>query len=151
MKKSELRKLVSEEIKKLTEADAIDTITMDVPLFIRMLEYAKEDAKTDMDLHDATARALNLSKQSDTLTMDNYDSIVGKPKTSIKESLWPLSKLADSFVFKLHDELKKQFPKYTFWGKGYDLYMDDHKILTINGDTSSINSIVDTIKKITRP
>jgi hypothetical protein len=28
-----------------------DTITVDVPLFIRLLEYAREDAKTDMDLH----------------------------------------------------------------------------------------------------
>jgi hypothetical protein len=29
-----------------------DIIKVDVPLFIRLLEYAREDAQTDMDLHD---------------------------------------------------------------------------------------------------
>jgi hypothetical protein len=28
-----------------------DIIKLDVPLFIRLLEYAREDAKSDMDLH----------------------------------------------------------------------------------------------------
>jgi len=55
-----------------------DKITMDVPLFIRMLEYAREDAKTDMDLHDVTEKALALSTSGDTLTMADYESIAGK-------------------------------------------------------------------------
>jgi hypothetical protein len=55
-----------------------DKITMDVPLFIRMLEYAREDAKTDMDLHDVTEKALALSTSGATLTMANYESIAGK-------------------------------------------------------------------------
>lgn len=54
-----------------------DTITMDVPLFIRMLEYAREDAKTDMDLHDVTEMATSLSADGKTLTMADYDGIVG--------------------------------------------------------------------------
>lgn len=54
-----------------------DTITMDVPLFIRMLEYAREDAKTDMDLHDVTEMANSLSADGKTLTMADYDGIVG--------------------------------------------------------------------------
>ena len=36
--------------------DAIDTISMDIPLFLRMLEYAKEDAQEDVDLHDVIQR-----------------------------------------------------------------------------------------------
>ena len=32
------------------EKNPIDTITMDVPLFIRMMEFAREDAKSDLDL-----------------------------------------------------------------------------------------------------
>ena len=32
----------------INEENKPDTLTMDIPLFIRMLEYAKEDAKTDM-------------------------------------------------------------------------------------------------------
>jgi hypothetical protein len=60
------------------ETNPTDKITMDVPLFIRMLEYAREDAKTDMDLHDVTEKALALSTSGATLTMANYESIAGK-------------------------------------------------------------------------
>ena len=63
-----------------------DKITMDIPLFIRMLEYAREDAKTDMDLHDVTERAIELMKSHDWLCMDNYDSLVGGETTN--EAVW---------------------------------------------------------------
>ena len=53
-----------------------DKIILDIPLFIRLLEYAKEDAKTDVDLHTATENALALSETGKTLTMDDYDTIV---------------------------------------------------------------------------
>lgn len=53
-----------------------DIIIMDVPLFLRMLEYAKEDAETDMDLHDVTEMATTLSAEDRILTMADYDSIV---------------------------------------------------------------------------
>jgi hypothetical protein len=55
-----------------------DTISLDVPLFIRMLEYAREDAKTDMDLHNVTENALKLSTTGKTLTMADYNKIVSK-------------------------------------------------------------------------
>ena len=56
-----------------------DIIIMDVPLFIRMLEYAREDVKSDMDLHDVTEKVISLSANNKALTMKNYDDIV-KPK-----------------------------------------------------------------------
>jgi hypothetical protein len=55
-----------------------DTIKTDVPLFIRLLEYAREDAKTDMDLHNVTENIIRLSSSGKTLTMSNYDNIVKK-------------------------------------------------------------------------
>lgn len=55
-----------------------DTITVDVPLFIRLLEYAREDAKTDMDLHNVAERAISLSTEGECLGMESYDSIVGQ-------------------------------------------------------------------------
>jgi hypothetical protein len=58
------------------ETDAVDTITMDVPLFIRMLEYAKEDASADVDLHDVAENAVSLNKQQDILSMDDYDALL---------------------------------------------------------------------------
>ena len=54
-----------------------DTIKLDVPLFIRLLEYAREDAQTDMDLHDVAENIISLSASGKTLTMDDYSSIVG--------------------------------------------------------------------------
>jgi len=53
-----------------------DKLTLDIPLFIRLLEYAKEDAKTDVDLHKATENALALSETGKTLTIADYDTIV---------------------------------------------------------------------------
>ena len=53
-----------------------DKITVDVPLFIRLLEYAREDAKTDMDLHDVAEKAVAASETGKTLTMADYDGLV---------------------------------------------------------------------------
>ena len=64
----------------------VDTIMMDVPLFIRALEYAKEDAKTDMDLHSFTERAVELCRNGATLTMDNYNHLIGSKTVEPKES-----------------------------------------------------------------
>jgi hypothetical protein len=54
-----------------------DIIKMDVPLFIRMLEYAREDASTDIDLHDIAEKAIGLSSEDKVLTMADYEFIVG--------------------------------------------------------------------------
>ena len=53
-----------------------DKITLDVPLFIRLLEYAREDAKTDMDLHNVAEKAIVASETGKTLTMADYDGLV---------------------------------------------------------------------------
>jgi len=76
MKKSELRQLIREEIENLTNTNVVDTITMDVPLFIRLLEYAREDAQTDMDLHNVAENAIKLGLDGETLTMKNYNQLV---------------------------------------------------------------------------
>jgi hypothetical protein len=62
-----------------------DTITVDVPLFIRLLEYAREDAKTDMDLHNVAENIIDLSEEGEVLTMDNYNTIVGTSEEEIAE------------------------------------------------------------------
>jgi len=53
-----------------------DNVTLDIPLFIRLLEYAREDAKTDMDLHNVAEKAIAASETGKTLTMAEYDSLV---------------------------------------------------------------------------
>lgn len=61
----------------LTE-DTTDTVCMDVPFLIRVMEFAKEDAKTDQDLHFAAEKMIAASKNG-TLTMSAYDEVFGKP------------------------------------------------------------------------
>jgi hypothetical protein len=62
-----------------------DTITVDVPLFIRLLEYAREDAKTDMDLHNVAENIIDLSEEGQVLSMDDYNAIVGTNEEEIAE------------------------------------------------------------------
>jgi hypothetical protein len=69
--------LESEVKKQQRSNDPTDTVTVDIPLLIRLLEYAREDAKTDMDLHSVTEKLIAFSKEHATLTMAQYDAIVG--------------------------------------------------------------------------
>lgn len=64
---------------------SIDTLTMDIPLFLRLLEYAKEDAKTDLDLHYVTENALKCMQGKDKLTMDCYDNILPSDEQKIQQ------------------------------------------------------------------
>jgi hypothetical protein len=52
----------------------LTALHMDIPLFIRLEEYAREDAGTDMDLHKAAENAESL--KSRLLTMKDYKKIV---------------------------------------------------------------------------
>lgn len=69
----------------MVETGEPNTVTVDIPLLIRLLEYAREDAKTDMDLHNVAENMISLSVDGDTLTMTNYESIV--PQKEITDSL----------------------------------------------------------------
>ena len=63
----------------IEEENPVDMICMDVPLFIRMLEFAREDASTDMDLHDVAEKAVKLSAKGQPMTMEHYEELVAKP------------------------------------------------------------------------
>lgn len=62
--------------KPVDEKNPIDTVRMDIPLLIRVMEFAKEDAKTDMELHAAAENMIELSKKDRVLNMDDYNNIV---------------------------------------------------------------------------
>lgn len=59
------------------EMNPMDVVAMDVPLLIRMMEYAREDAKSDLDLHDVAEKVIALSSEGKTLTMSDYGAIFG--------------------------------------------------------------------------
>jgi len=54
--------------------DTTDSISLDIPLLIRVLELAREDVKDDMELHRITERLLKIRHQG-VLTMDDYNFI----------------------------------------------------------------------------
>lgn len=51
-------------------------ICLDVPLMIRLLEYAREDSSNDMDLHVLATNAIELSEDGDALTMEHYSKLI---------------------------------------------------------------------------
>lgn len=77
----------------MTQFNTSDKITVDVPLFIRLLEYAREDAKTDMDLHNVAENAIALSETGKTLTMAQYEDIVKNPQQELQERLKKLANI----------------------------------------------------------
>jgi len=87
-----------------------DYVIMDVPLFIRMLEFAREDATSDMDLHDVAEKLIKLSAQGKPVTMKSYDAVVAndeekaaKDAKALKEDDW---KQADDESDMAHSQLK---------------------------------------------
>jgi hypothetical protein len=54
--------------------DKQDSVTMNIPLLIRTLELAREDVKSDAELHHVVENLLKL-KNKKVLTMDDYDYI----------------------------------------------------------------------------
>lgn len=63
---------------KIRVSKKSDHIVMDSPLFIRSLEWAREDAKTDPQLHSFTEKALKKPRRRETLTMRDYPRLVKK-------------------------------------------------------------------------
>lgn len=66
-------KIIKTTIEEIFEHD---TISVDIPLMIRLLEYAREDAQSDLDLHIITEKMLDIGNNVNTLTMKNYNNIV---------------------------------------------------------------------------
>lgn len=78
------RPMGSDEEEKVVEKEA-DIISVDVPLFIRLLEVAREEAKDDMALHEITERVTELLGDKKILTMADYDGIVSDLKLKISK------------------------------------------------------------------
>jgi len=71
-----LEKQADRQIKE-QNGDPQDHISLDIPLFIRILELAREDIKSDPELHKMVERVITLKDQG-ILTMNDYDNIAGK-------------------------------------------------------------------------
>ena len=58
----------------------MDTIKINVPAFIRLIELAREEVKNDADIHDLAEIVTKISQQ-EVVTMDHYQTIVKYMKT----------------------------------------------------------------------
>jgi hypothetical protein len=74
-----VQEFFSKPMGEATKEDPTDIIAMDVPLFLRMLEWAKEEAAEDVDLHKVTERAIEAVKLRGLLSMDDYNDLIGEP------------------------------------------------------------------------
>lgn len=64
------------EVKEETEG--VDSVTLDIPLMIRLLEFAREDAQDDMALHQIVERMIGMKEEGQSLTMSDYKDIIGQ-------------------------------------------------------------------------
>jgi hypothetical protein len=74
-----VQEFFSKPMGEAAKEDPTDIIAMDVPLFLRMLEWAKEEAAEDVDLHKVTERAIEAVKLRGLLSMDDYNDLIGEP------------------------------------------------------------------------
>lgn len=54
-------------------------LRLNVPLMLRLLEYAREDANTDLDLHFLVENLVKINNDNSYLAMKNYPEIVEVP------------------------------------------------------------------------
>ena len=79
---------------RIEETDKKDMICMDIPLLIRVLEFTREDMKSDIQLHNMVERLINM-RDNVPLDMTHYDAIT-------------------SNLVKEETELEKKASKYDF-------------------------------------
>jgi hypothetical protein len=116
-----LKGFVKTSMNEAKEEDIVDTITMDIPLFLRMLEYSREDAKKDLDLHDVTEKANKLGKERGILSMDDYEEIVGAAEEIDEAVNLKASKLS-SAEYQKAKKLKDFKSSDWKWNADEDLY-----------------------------
>lgn len=82
--------------------DKKDTITFDIPLLIRVLEFAREDLKSDILLHKMVERLLNIRGKG-TLTMNEYGKIIKEEAEALGESFPEYGERANKLLKRSHE------------------------------------------------
>lgn len=117
--------------------DKRDVVMFDIPFLIRVLEYAREDAKTDMDLHKVVTKLIQIRNKG-VLTMKDYNFV-----TRLKEHFE-----IDEVLSEQTDEAKKEFEKKAqsrseIWRRKR-LKIDEDKYQDPMAATQTVGSEVDT-------
>jgi hypothetical protein len=90
-------------IKTEAYVDKRDVVTFDIPFLIRVLEYSREDAKTDMDLHNVVTKLIQIRNKG-VLTMKDYSFV-----TRLKEHFEITDIITEQ---EIKNPVKKDWEKY---------------------------------------
>lgn len=66
---------------RLNESKAPRGISVDMELLIRLLEWSREEASSDVELHRLAENVESLSAGGKTLTMDDYEALMSDVST----------------------------------------------------------------------
>jgi len=88
------------------ETDKKDTVVLDIPLLIRVLELAREDIKTDMDLHRVVEKLISIRTKG-VLTMDDYNTIADIKENHIAIAMGKMLDDEGSMVLDQMDQLER--------------------------------------------
>jgi hypothetical protein len=101
------------------DVDKKDTVTFDIPLLIRVLELAREDIKSDMDLHRVVERLIGM-RDKGMLTMDDYDTIAQIKENHIAIAMGKMLDDEGSMVLDQLDQLERAIEMIrSYVGKDY--------------------------------
>jgi hypothetical protein len=90
----------------MEETDKKDTVVLDIPLLIRVLELAREDIKTDMDLHRVVEKLISIRTKG-VLTMDDYNTIADIKENHIAIAMGKMLDDEGSMVLDQMDQLER--------------------------------------------
>ena len=102
-KKWKMDHLADVSMKSEAYVDKRDVVTFDIPFLIRVLEYSREDAKTDMDLHNVVTKLIQIRNKG-VLTMKDYSFV-----TRLKEHFEITDVITEQEV---KNPVKKEWEKY---------------------------------------
>ena len=60
----------------MAEIQEKDTITLDIPLTMRLFELCREGINDDVHLHTLTEALINIQMQKDVISMEDYPAIL---------------------------------------------------------------------------
>ena len=66
-----------EALNDIEENDDNLVLRVNIPLMMRLLEYAKEDAKSDVELHQVVERLIDVCRNGDVADMSSYNRLIG--------------------------------------------------------------------------
>jgi hypothetical protein len=100
--------------------DKKDTVVLDIPLLIRVLELAREDIKSDMDLHRVVEKLISIRNKG-VLTMDDYNTIAQIKENHIAIAMGNMMDDEGSMVLNQLEQLERACAMIrSYVGKDYE-------------------------------